>query len=147
MPLRHLPRRQRPTPTPASDEELDALLDAETLPSLPADAKLTTTESGLQYYDYIVGTGDVPSSTIANVVVDYAGFLESGARFDSGREVSFALNRLIQGFTEGVSTMKEGGQRRIVIPPDLGYGANGNSNAGIGGDDTIVFIVKLISTE
>ncbi len=115
----------------------------ETLPTLPAGASLTATGTGLEYYDYEVGTGDMPPSTDADVVVDYAGFLESGAKFDSGTDVTFNLGRLIQGFTEGVSTMKVGGQRRIVIPPDLGYGSNGNAGAGISGTDTIVFIVTL----
>ena len=132
------------TTTDDSSSSLEGVYTTqETLPTLPAGASLTATGTGLEYYDYEVGTGDMPPSTDADVTVDYAGFLESGAKFDSGTDVTFNLGRLIQGFTEGVSTMKVGGQRRIVIPPDLGYGSNGNAGAGISGTDTIVFIVTL----
>ncbi len=113
------------------------------LPPLPDGADLTTNPSGLQVYDFEVGTGAMP--TASNTVrVGYVGYLPNGQIFDSNTMVNFPLGNLIQGFTEGVVGMKVGGMRRIVIPPDLGYGSNGNPGAGIGGTDIITFDVTLI---
>jgi len=112
------------------------------LPRLPVGAVLTTTASGLQYYDFQVGTGASPSAT-ATVTVDYVGYLPNGNVFDRNNNINFALNNLIEGFSEGVQGMKVGDRRRLIIPPDIGYGSSGNPNAGIGGTDTIVFEVIL----
>ncbi|MCB9850675.1 MAG: FKBP-type peptidyl-prolyl cis-trans isomerase [Phycisphaerales bacterium] len=86
----------------------------------------------------------MPESRADTVVVDYAGYIqETGRQFDAGESSTFGLSGVIDGFAEGILGMRVGGMRRIIIPPDLGYGSNGNSGAGIGGEDVIVFDVTL----
>ena len=108
---------------------------------------LTTTASGLKYADLVVGTGDTPAVTDL-VTVHYTGTLDNGTVFDASRNhggpASFPLNRVIKGWTEGVSTMKVGGIRKLIIPPDLGYGAQGAGNGVIPANATLTFIVELI---
>jgi len=108
----------------------------------------TTTASGLQYWDIVMGTG--PAATPGNVVkVHYTGFLTSGEKFDSSRDrgepFSFPLGggQVIKGWDEGVAGMKVGGQRQLRIPPALGYGANGAGSA-IPPNATLVFDVELL---
>ena len=90
----------------------------------------TVTASGLQIIDIEVGSGDSPQ-TGQTVVVHYTGWLADGTKFDSsvdrGDPFSFTIGRgqVIDGWDEGVATMKVGGKRRLVIPPELGYGATG----------------------
>ena len=112
------------------------------LPPLPAGAVLTTTASGLQFYDFTVGTGASPSAT-STVTVDYVGYLPTGTVFDSNNNINFSLADVVAGFSEGVQGMKVGGMRRLMIPPNLGYGSGGYPDAGIGGTDTILFDVTL----
>jgi peptidylprolyl isomerase len=108
---------------------------------------LTTTASGLKYVDLVVGTGDSPAVTDL-VTVHYTGTLDNGTVFDASRQhggpASFPLNRVIKGWTEGVSTMKVGGTRQLVIPPDLAYGAQGAGNGVIPPNATLTFIVELL---
>jgi peptidylprolyl isomerase len=108
---------------------------------------LTTTASGLKYVDLVVGTGESPAVTDL-VTVHYTGTLENGTVFDASRQhgapVSFPLNKVIKGWTEGVSTMKIGGVRRLIIPPDLAYGAQGAGNGVIPPNATLTFIVELL---
>ena len=91
---------------------------------------MQTTASGLQYEDLVVGTGPSPQPG-QTAVVHYTGWLDNGTKFDSsldrGREFEFPVGqgRVIKGWDEGVATMKVGGKRKLVIPPDLGYGAQG----------------------
>jgi len=90
----------------------------------------TVTASGLQIIDIEVGTGDSPQSG-QTVEVHYTGWLADGTKFDSsldkGQPFSFVLGagRVIAGWDEGVASMKVGGKRRLIIPPELGYGASG----------------------
>ena len=112
------------------------------LPRLPDGAVITTLPSGLQYYDFTVGTGASPAAT-DTVTVDYAGYLPNGTNFQSNDNINFSLSGVIEGFSEGIQGMKVGGVRRLIIPPDLGYGPGGNPGAGIGGTDTIFFDVTL----
>ena len=90
----------------------------------------TTTASGLQIIDIEVGGGESPQ-TGQTVVVHYTGWLADGTKFDSsvdrGDPFSFTIGRgqVISGWDEGVATMKVGGKRRLIIPPELGYGATG----------------------
>ena len=118
-------------------------------PPKPSDVeglKLVTTDSGLKYYDIKVGTGDGPSPT-STVVVHYSGWLKDGTLFDSsverGQPISFPLNGVIKGWTEGVGSMKVGGKRQLIIPPELGYGAQGAKGA-IPPNATLTFDVELI---
>ena len=94
----------------------------------------TTLASGLQFEDTVVGTG-AEVTPGRNVTVHYTGWLyenaEQGAKFDSskdrGEPFVFALGAgmVIKGWDEGVQGMKEGGQRTLIIPANLGYGARG----------------------
>jgi peptidylprolyl isomerase len=107
-----------------------------------------TAPSGLKYYDIKVGTGITP--TIGQtVVVNYVGWLEDGTQFDSsydrGETFSFALGMggVIQGWDLGVASMKVGGIRQLVIPPELGYGDTGAGTT-IPAGATLIFEVELV---
>jgi peptidylprolyl isomerase len=108
----------------------------------------TTSPSGLQYWDVVVGTG---ATAIAGkmVQVHYSGFLTTGAKFDSSRDrgepFTFQLGtgQVIKGWDEGVAGMKAGGQRQLRIPPQLGYGAAGAGGA-IPPNATLIFDVELL---
>jgi FKBP-type peptidyl-prolyl cis-trans isomerase len=104
-----------------------------------------TTASGLRYRDFVVGTGAAPSSASANVVVNYKGRLLDGTVFNDFNGTSFALNRVIPGWTEGVGGMRVGGKRQLIVPPSLGYGSAGSPPT-IPGNATLVFDIELVST-
>ena len=89
-------------------------------------ATFTRTSSGLYYEDVKPGTGE-PAASGQSVRVAYAGWLTDGTQFDSG-EFSFVLGtgEVVPGFDEGVQGMRVGGIRRIIIPPELGYGSRGS---------------------
>ena len=113
-------------------------------PALPY-AGMVTTASGLVYEDLVIGTGKTPSSATATVTVNYTGWLLNGTKFDGNSGVSFALNQVIKGWTEGLSTMKEGSRRLFVIPANLAYGDAGSPPT-IPGGATLVFDVELLKT-
>jgi len=107
---------------------------------------VVTTESGLQYKIITQGEGPTPTDT-SNVTVHYEGSLIDGEVFDSsyenGEPVTFAVNRVIQGWTEGLQLMPVGSTYELYIPSNLGYGAMGNSR--IPGNSVLIFKVELIS--
>ena len=115
------------------------------------EADLTTTESGLQYYDLVDGVGESPEAG-QMVVVHYTGWLVDGTKFDSsldrGEPFTFQLGtgNVILGWDEGVATMKVGGVRHLVIPPDLAYGETG-SGATIPPGATLIFEVELLGIQ
>ena len=104
-----------------------------------------TTESGLQYEVLEEGDGEKPAES-DRVKVHYPGELISGEVFDSSRErgepVTFGLNQVIPGWTEGLQLMNEGSRVKLYIPSDLAYGPGGNQR--IGPNETLVFDVELI---
>lgn len=107
------------------------------------------TPSGLQYIVLKEGTGKNPKAT-DTVEVNYEGKLLDGSVFDSsykrGESISFPLNRVIPGWTEGVQLMKEGAKYRFFIPSKLAYGSRGAGGA-IGPDETLIFDVELIKVQ
>ena len=109
--------------------------------------KLTTTKSGLMFEVLTPGTGASPVAT-SNVVVKYTGTLLDGKLFDStdahgGKPATFQANRVIPGWTEALLLMKRGEKVRLVIPPELGYGAQGYPGV-IPPNSFLVFEVELV---
>lgn len=109
----------------------------------------TKTASGLAYKVIKEGTGPSPKETDV-VKVHYHGTLIDGTVFDSSverkQEVSFPLNRVIRGWTEGLQTMKVGGKTKFVIPSELAYGDAG-APPKIAGGATLIFEVELLGIE
>ena len=105
-----------------------------------------TTESGLQYTVIKEGEGAKPKAT-DTVKVHYKGTLVDGTEFDSsykrGEPISFPLNGVIKGWTEGLQLMPVGSTYRFFIPSDLGYGDRG-AGADIPGGAALIFDVELI---
>jgi peptidylprolyl isomerase len=118
-------------------------------------SKSTTLASGLQIIDTAVGSGASPKSG-ETCVMHYTGWLyvngQKGAKFDSsvdrGQPFEFPIGvgRVIKGWDEGVSTMKVGGKRTLIIPPDLGYGARGAGGV-IPPNATLIFEVELLNVK
>jgi FKBP-type peptidyl-prolyl cis-trans isomerase len=111
---------------------------------------MTTTASGLKYQVLKHGEGTVSPKATDTVKVHYEGKLLDGTVFDSsiarGQPVSFPLNRVIPGWTEGLQLMKVGDKFKFEIPPNLAYGANSPSPA-IPPNSTLIFEVELLGIE
>ena len=111
--------------------------------------KVVTTRSGLKYVDIKVGTGAAPSKG-RTAVVHYTGWLMDGTEFDSslnrGEPFPFVVQAtppaVIAGWDEGVAGMKVGGKRKLMIPPSLAYGEQGNQR--IPPNATLVFEIELL---
>jgi peptidylprolyl isomerase len=121
-----------------------------------ADAQpVTTTPSGLKIIDIKVGTGPAPKPG-QTCVMHYTGWLydngKKGAKFDSSLDrnqpFSFPIgqHQVIAGWDEGVASMKVGGKRTLIIPPELGYGARGAGGV-IPPNATLIFDVELLGVK
>jgi FKBP-type peptidyl-prolyl cis-trans isomerase FkpA len=128
------------------------------LPQLPKNAgkvdndapkSFTKTSSGLQYRILRKGTGAKPKAT-NKVEVNYHGWLDNGKVFDSsynrGEPISFPLNGVIRGWTEGMQLVGEGGMIELTIPPDLAYGERG-AGRDVPPNATLHFLVELIKVQ
>ena len=113
---------------------------------------MITTLSGLQYEDTVAGSGATAAAG-QHVSVHYTGWLyqneQAGKKFDSSKDrnepfaFSLGAGQVIKGWDEGVQGMQVGGTRRLVIPPELGYGARGAGGV-IPPNATLLFVVELL---
>jgi peptidylprolyl isomerase len=135
----------------------DALLAlAATLTATQAKAQqVMTTADGLKIIDTQPGTGASPK-TGQTCVMHYTGWLyensTKGKKFDSSVdrnepfEFKIGVGQVIRGWDEGVATMKVGGKRTLIIPPELGYGARGAGGV-IPPNATLIFDVQLLGVK
>ena len=151
-------QKQAAKPQPAK-AAAPAAAKAEPPAETKKESKMVKTESGLGYEDIVVGTGPSPV-TGQTCVMHYTGWLwgwlgttgAKGTKFDSsvdrGSPFEFPIGRgrVIKGWDEGVSTMKVGGKRTLLIPPQLGYGDRGAGNV-IPPGATLLFEVELLGVK
>ena len=133
-------------------QNADDLMDNSGEEAMAGDAasaeNTVTTDSGLQYVVIEEGDGASPQAG-QRVFVHYVGTLEDGTKFDSsrdrGRPFDFTIGQgqVIKGWDEGVGMMKVGDRRKLIIPPDLGYGARGAGGV-IPPNATLIFDVELL---
>lgn len=120
-----------------NDQEIQAYI---------TDNNLTAqkSNSGLYYVIDSAGTGEQPINT-DNVTVAYKGYFTNGTTFDQSNEngISFNLQQVISGWTEGITYFKEGGNGILLIPSNLGYGNTGRGS--IPGGAVLIFDINLIS--
>ena len=118
-------------------------------PDANAPMMFTKTASGLQYRVLRQGSGSKPTAT-NKVRVNYHGWLDDGKVFDSSYQrrepISFGLNQVIRGWTEGMQLVGEGGMIELWIPSELGYGARGAPGS-IPPNATLHFLVELLQVQ
>jgi len=134
-------------PAPTILTENNILIASDTM----SDANAVTTPSGLKYVEIKEGTGATPERG-QTVEVHYTGTLEDGTQFDSSRDrgqpfkFKIGVGQVIKGWDEGLSTMKVGGRRNLIIPPELGYGSRGAGGV-IPPNATLLFDVELLGVK
>ncbi|MCB0045661.1 MAG: FKBP-type peptidyl-prolyl cis-trans isomerase [Caldilineaceae bacterium] len=134
---------------PAADASADA--SADNAAGTVAGDNAITTESGLQYVEEVAGDGRAAEAG-DKVFVHYTGMLDDGTVFDSsydrGQPISFVLGmgQVISGWDEGIDLMAIGGKARLIIPPELAYGATGAGGV-IPPDATLTFDVELVDVQ
>lgn len=122
-----------------------------TYPGEPTAMEKKSLRSGLSYMEIKEGGGDVARSG-QEVTVHYTGYLTNGKKFDSSLDrnqpFTFTLGagQVIKGWDEGVEGMKVGGKRKLIIPPDLGYGSRGAGGV-IPPNAELVFDVELLGVK
>lgn len=135
---------------PQTETESDEPLASFDVLGGASEDDVQSTSSGLQYIIFSVGEGEMPQEGEV-VSVHYTGWLEDGTEFDSSRSrgtpFQFALGRgmVIPGWDEGVALLPVGTEARLIIPPDLAYGAQGRQ--GIPPDSTLVFDIELLAVQ
>lgn len=144
------PAPAAPKPKACAVVALSDIKPTDTAPAITGDLK---TQDGVQYIDLKVGCGDTVAAG-ASVTAFYAGWVKDGALFDASSKhgtdpATFTLDPsgLIAGWVQGIPGMKVGGIRRLIIPGALGYGAAGNSSAGIPANADLVFDVAISATQ
>ena len=115
-----------------------------------AGIKAVTTESGLRYVDFRAGKGAFPLDEEA-VEINYQGTFPDGREFDSSSQqangpVTINIGTTIKGLREGLLSMREGGKRTLIIPPELAYGANGVPSK-IPPNSTLIFEIEFLSVK
>jgi len=138
-------------PTIAEATNENTLIASNSMNEETAGGEVITTPSGLKYIEIEAGTGATPNRG-QTVRVHYTGTLEDGTKFDSSRDrkrpfdFTIGVGQVIKGWDEGVGTMKVGGRRQLIIPPDLGYGARGAGGV-IPPNATLIFDVELLEVK
>ncbi|RXJ51498.1 FKBP-type peptidyl-prolyl cis-trans isomerase [Gelidibacter gilvus] len=122
-----------------NNEEIIAYIDKNNLDAQKSD-------SGLYYVIDELGSGQKPVAT-SNVTVAYKGYFLDGKTFDQSdaNGISFGLQQVIKGWTEGITYFKEGGKGKLLIPSHLGYGSK--DRQGIPGGSVLIFDIHLISVK
>ena len=135
--------------TACSDKEQQAEETQTKEQNVSSESNSHTTASGLKYEILTEGTGASPTAE-DNVTVHYEGTLLDGTKFDSsydrGETITFPLNRVIPGWTEGLQLMKEGAKYKFTIPSELAYGKQGAGGV-IPPNATLIFTVELFKVE
>ncbi len=141
------PATDAPGGTPAATQASGASTNAAGGPTQVDPSKIVTTQSGLKYADLKEGSG-AEATAGKQVTVHYTGWLQDGTKFDSSRDrgeplpLTLGAGQVIPGWDEGLVGMKVGGQRQLIIPPQLAYGQNGTGP--IPPNATLVFDVEVV---
>ena len=130
--------RAIPAPPAATDTKTKPKVD---IPDGPPPCTLVN-------QDIKVGTGATAKAggtvTAHYVGVSWSTKQQFDSSWDRGEPTTFSLDQVVPGWREGIPGMKEGGRRRLIIPPALAYGVEGRPDSGIAGGETLVFIVDLV---
>ena len=138
------PKPTPPVPPPTNSKPTNTAATNAAVPPVDPNSKL-------EKKDVKVGTGDVSVATGDRVTVHYTGTLKDGTKFDSsvdkGTPFTFTVGKgVIDGWSQGVVGMKQGGKRQLVIPPSLGYGAQGSGNK-VPPNSTLLFDIEVLKIE
>lgn len=124
--------------------------EVQRFPGWPVDGEWVELPSGLKYIDVEVGQGKEPRNSVSQVSTEFDGWLVDGSRFQStserGKPMTSPLSGGIEGWKEGLLSMKVGGKRKLLIPPELAYGAAGQQCL-IPPNATLIFEVELLGVK